>query len=768
MKKITFLTLSVLCLNMAYTQNLLEKTRRIDKLLNEKDSCCYLDIYLKTFLNDTEIKDLTEYPLSKVYFAAYKPNCCMLEKEALKKELQQKLDKVNAEIVALDGRIELLKGTIDNNQNEISKATDYSKWGLTIDFEKYASNVDKMKNINVANLNMMAENKALRSMKEVERIGLLEKMEAVEKTEVGTGTTPSIFSTFSGSVLPTPSSIMDGTAQFLVERTKEELNIAFISKFRALFKDSVQFSHLFPATYHVVMNNDPLNFSTFGKQLQAAAMKDLNEIPYNAIYFLEGENIFKESKDKELFEAFKIILEAIKLQRNGYHPTNTLVLINQKLGYDKAKKRELDIHKIVSLTNAAAQAFFRTKDNRYEGIDDILLLQHKKSHRDIFVSLFAVKNKKLLENISIDSQSMYSGIAANADVVDNFFNITNEWIVLNTKITAVIDSFKTAKTDGEKLKVYMELNNNMVDCFEFGLKLYNMGEPEGGRLFQDKWFKVYKPIVHNTVDLSNNLMSKNYSSALVSFNGVMNTILDNLLKKNPTDSFDRITHILKIAKNLVYWGGFLAEIAESKDQVEVKSLLKKYAEPVGSFSIKRQTNVSLTLNAYPGIYLGGESIVNSSTKAAVGITAPIGFSLNWTCSKKANHSGYDFIRKHNDMTEYRSYKGPVFGIFVPIIDIAAPFVYRWSNDNSHGFPKDLKWEQIFSPGFYFSMGLRKTGLTFMPGIQYTPSLRKIIDASSVETRENAVRFGVTVTYDLPLFTLYKDNRFKPNMKTRKN
>lgn len=767
MKNITLLTLGLLCVNIIHAQNIFEQTKRIDKLLNEKDSCCYLEIYLKTFLTETEIKILTEeYPLSKDYFATYKPNCCATEKEDLKKELQQKLDKVNVEITELNEKIKLLKITIDSNQNQISKASDYSNWNPKINFLQYASGVDNLININTLNYNMMSERKALLSLKESEKINLMNTIASVETTEKLPGTTSSILSTFSGSVLPTPSSIIDGTAQFLVERTKEELNIAFISKFRTLFKDTVQFSHLFPAVYNIVMNNDPLNFSTFGKQLQAAAMNDLNEIPNNAIYFLDRENIFKESKDKELFEAFKIILEAIKLQRNGYHPTNTLVLINQKMGYNKTKKRELDIHKILSLTNAVTQTFFKTKDNRYESIDDILLLQHTQKKRDIFVSLFAIKNKKLLENIYINGQTMYDRIASDTNVVENFFNITNEWIVLNTKITAAIDSFKTAKTDEEKLKVYIELNNNLVDYFEFGLKLYSMGELEEERYFQNKWFKNYKPVVNNAVDLSNNLMSKNYSSALVSFNGIINTILDNLLQKNPTDSFDRIIHILKITKNLVYWGGFIAEIAESKDHIEVKNLLKKYAEPVGSFSIKRQTNISLTLNAYPGLYLGGESIINSSTKMAVGITAPIGFSLNWTCSKKATYKGYDFIKKHNNKTEYRSYKGPVFGVFVPIIDITAPFVYRWSNDNSHGFPKDLKWEQIFSPGVYFSIGLRKTGLTFMPGVQYTPSLRKIINANSLETRENALRFGITITYDLPIFTLYKDNRFKPNIKTK--
>jgi hypothetical protein len=766
MKKITLLTLSLLCLSVIHAQNLVEKTKRIDKLLNEKDSCCYLDIYLKTFLNDAEIKNLTEYPLSKDYFKNYTLHCCNVEKEKLIKKLEEEIKTLDDKVKALDDKILKIRITIGNNKIKISEASDFSKWMGVTDFQKYASNVDNLKAINLDNQKYLAEDMVEKAALENTLAEKKIELARVAATTNDAAKTP-ILSTFAGSILPTPSSIIDGTAQFLVERTKEELNIAFISKFRTLFKDTVQFSNLFPATHNVIMNNDPLNFSTFGKQLQAAAMKDLNEIPYNAIYFLEKENIFKEKKDKELFEAFKIILEAMKIQRNGYHPTNTLVLINQKLGYDKAKKRELDIHKIVSLTNAVAQSFFHTKNNRYESIDDILLLQQKKSQRDIFMSLFAVKNKTLLENISIDKRNIYGEISNNSGIVDNFFNISNEWIVLNTKITAVIDSFKTAKTDDEKLKVYIELNNNIVDCFEFGLKLYNMGEPEDGSLFQDKWFKVYKPIVNNAVDLSNNLMSKNYSSALVSFNGVMGTILDSLLKKNPNDSFDRITHILKITKNLVYWGGFLAEIAESKDHVEVKNLLKKYAEPVGSFSIKRQTNLSLTLNAYPGLYLGGENIINSSTKLAVGITAPIGLSLNWTCSKKSNYKGYDFIKSRNKETEYRTYKGPVFGIFVPIIDIAAPFVYRWSNDNSNGFPKDLKWEQIFSPGIYFSIGLRKTGLTFMPGVQYTPSLRKIIDANAIETRENALRFGLTITYDLPLFTLYKDNRFKPNMKTKK-
>lgn len=57
-------------------------------------------------------------------------------------------------------------------------------------------------------------------------------------------------------------------------------------------------------------------------------------------------------------------------------------------------------------------------------------------------------------------------------------------------------------------------------------------------------------------------------------------------------------------------------------------------------------------------------------------------------------------------------------------------------------------------GDYYTFGLKGSGLTLALGGQMTPELR-VIEQSQLETQESAWRFGMMLTYDIPVLTLWK-------------
>jgi len=183
----------------------------------------------------------------------------------------------------------------------------------------------------------------------------------------------------------------------------------------------------------------------------------------------------------------------------------------------------------------------------------------------------------------------------------------------------------------------------------------------------------------------------------------------------------------------------MVDVLSAESTPEIKSIIYKYAEPAGSFRVKRQSNFSVSLSSYPGLHLGFESTSdnNDNTSFVTGVTAPIGPSINWGNKLMGNGK-----KEHS------------ISLYFPVIDIGAAFSYRWKNDEAEGFPENIKWQQILSPGIHGVWGIGNTPLALMVGAQYTPLLRNITDENNV-LQPNAWRFGTTITVDIPFFHFHK-------------
>ncbi|WP_435354255.1 hypothetical protein [Emticicia sp. SJ17W-69] len=239
--------------------------------------------------------------------------------------------------------------------------------------------------------------------------------------------------------------------------------------------------------------------------------------------------------------------------------------------------------------------------------------------------------------------------------------------------------------------------------------------------------------------------------------------------KDATDDSEKKKVVLD---QFIFYANFITDIITADSTANLEDIINRYAQPVGSYSIKRKNRWSIDVNAYPGLYAGIENPLGTSqlrqNNFINGITAPIGISL----SKGKLQKGY----KDNVI------KGHSWSLFIPVIDIGAAFSYRWTNtsEDGQGLPK-IKLSQIFSPGLYVAYGFKNFPISIMAGAQYTPQLREIIKTSkdttittttengitksvetiynlSTKTEVNTWRYGVSANVDISIFNLFHQRR----------
>jgi len=193
---------------------------------------------------------------------------------------------------------------------------------------------------------------------------------------------------------------------------------------------------------------------------------------------------------------------------------------------------------------------------------------------------------------------------------------------------------------------------------------------------------------------------------------------------------------------------FVNDIALSENAEDVEAAIDAFALPAGSFSVKKKRGHYIAINAFPGMLFGTEQrTIKPTDEGFVALTAPIGlYSKLWNFKLNKKSKNYCSL-----------------GIFIPIIDIAAPVHFRFDASNDESNLGDFDFENIFSPGAYLTIAPGKSPITINIGAQYGPELKEIIPASREQEGvtnvfDDSFRYSIGVTFDIPIFKLYSKNR----------
>ena len=161
------------------------------------------------------------------------------------------------------------------------------------------------------------------------------------------------------------SNIADGLAKFLVERTKQELTMAFFEQFK---QDLIQFQELrllFPHTHTLLLSlgDEIYNFSGYINMLRETFQEDLKTIIPNLRTYLRSDLLSDYFTQKPLLKDIldNALLVAEELQ-NGRHPGDVLTVLKDH------NRNNTNIHNFgpsLELLDLFSQSLRSTTEDRY-------------------------------------------------------------------------------------------------------------------------------------------------------------------------------------------------------------------------------------------------------------------------------------------------------------------------------------------------------------------------------------------------------------------
>lgn len=563
--------------------------------------------------------------------------------------------------------------------------------------------------------------------------------------------------------------IIDATAQFLVDRVKEELLLAFFERFLTQVDQSPELQSLMPSTYFLLQNNDLFRAPSMGQVWITAFKEDLQSMPVHLDALIRTHPQYSDHRNSDLLQLISIaslvyqnagpelryddfLFEAYELVEGSNSK------IAQTLGVVKLVDENLGI-----IGEVASVPFYK-----FESLMDLndqaplyfsALIYHQE--RELFHSITLPKlnmtfvmGEELKTKFPIFIQyvyKLYDQFNALKKAHESFF------------VEGIVDTpfFETEEQrriyEQEQNKQYRQVVFNFSKrAFEFidlGIEMAYLGEIEA--FYASKYYQKIRPVAQFTMDIFESAEEADYGKMLIHASQILDQITALRIQKlEATIALEKtnvkankkrkkeIRVLQSVVRNLVFYGGFMADVTLAHSTDEIRYIIEKYAAPVGSYRVKRQASMSVSLSAYPGLYAGWETTNTTFDEVSpvTGITAPIGFSINW---------GDSFYGMRA--------KGHSFSLFVPVVDIGAPFSYRWNSDPTEGFPENIRIEQILSPGAHVVWGIGNTPLALMMGTQFTPSLRSINEQSN-EIQANAWRIAAALTVDIPVFHFYQSRK----------
>ncbi len=524
----------------------------------------------------------------------------------------------------------------------------------------------------------------------------------------------------------------EGLARFLVERAKEELNIAFFRRFKEEL-ESPEYEDLrilFPESYRVlrVIDTEFYNYAPYIVALREAFKKDLSNLLdnltflFNSPRYTEYFNAHPEWRD--IFNNALIIIYGLA---NGGHPGDIL----NKVANTGFKAVNLNLHNGIRLLNVFSNSVKSTDPNRYWISADSLKLL-KNNALIIFMGLIYQQiGEEIYFTGNPDTVSFKQCIPDSLDDIrlelNKYLNFIREFVYKATIVDSYISELKTKNTSDISYQDYHRY-------FSAAMKLFEHVGAIGQMLQLQFDLSAVTSRVTNILrlmsDIYQDINAQYYSSAI--FNSTI--LLDSLL----SDNFKYRTQIIR-------YGSFMAAVVNAEDAEEVSAAIEAIALPAGSASIKRQTKTNIALNSYVGI-TGGVEYLNelNQFKWIAAVYAPLGVAFSW------GQYSLDNIGK-----QYNEY-GAVT-IFISLIDIGAVTAYRFEDPQSEPLP-EIKFQNIFAPGISLVYGFASSPISVGLGGQLGPALRKISGASKELSGGVNCRIHAFLAVDIPILNFYSNPR----------
>lgn len=538
------------------------------------------------------------------------------------------------------------------------------------------------------------------------------------------------------------TTIADGIAKFLVQRAKEELSVAFFTRFQeAISKPEYKdMRTIFPQTYRTlsVLGTEIYHYEAYIMVLRESFEKDLRTLPSNLPGIIDNQPDFFNNQPelKAILEsAFYLAQQFQDKQHPGEiianYPLNTLNNLdaNYKAG-------------MLTLQLVSASLHSNSGDNYWINTTELKKVFSNESAFKVYLGLLTenAKKKNITFIVGGNNLPLYAMLDTLYDVIrdaDAYKAFIKGFAEQASALDKKIASLKSADSDSMKVENYYSFFVSTIDLIRYTYKLEELPGLKGKvRLKEtiEKYVEVAQTAANIVVDVNR----RNYSSAVVNVTMLYNEVdkLSSGAAATYTVVGDKKYAISDVMNNVLRYGSFMATITQAKTSDDVANAIEAFALPSGSARIKRETAFNVSLNAYVGGFAGSEKILNvdKTPQFVSGITAPVGIAF----SKGIHHWSVS--------------------AFVSVIDLGAITAFRFQNDSIEQVPT-IKLENIFSPGLFLSIGIPKTPISINGGVQIGPNLRQVNSTGTNDFSDNLyVRWSASICVDIPIFNFYTKSK----------
>lgn len=586
-----------------------------------------------------------------------------------------------------------------------------------------------------------------------------------------------------------------GLARFLAGRTKEELNEAFFNKMKEQLNSYPELKTVFPKTASFLDVIETYSYASVIQVLKEAFETDIQNLPvslYNVSKLApsncSSSNICScgkksnckkipaeqcddcekckcEGRLKKIKDFFLTmegqwiglgmftVKEAVQ-STNPFDLLSSISVSSELIGiksYSKQKVKfdDYNLASSIELANFISQSLKSKEENQ-------IWISSKELHAlfkdndlktfKIYLGLLLAKEQK--GDVSIDFYCS-DGIAKKiGDILKEIHtkandanNNVNVYEQTKTLIRNTYSAFNSANSAVKKIIAASEKSleadpQALYDYYRtFTASLKPIVNSEilktitGKTDIGDRYYLI-EQFLNPSVDIAYHTATKKYSAA------VYDAVL--LLNNNKYPIFEK-----PIVKSFVKYGTLISTVANAQSSDEVKQALDASVLPVGSSSIKRNSNWSISINAYVGGYWSYQSDQNQIP--IMGLSAPIGVNF----SKGGLNKWFKGFSSSGDW-------GGLSANF-QIIDLGALVNYYLLKGDTASIPNDftVRLSNIFAPGFNLCYNIPKTPLSIAWGGQYIPTLYKYeqINGTNQLTPSNAFRMQFSVFVDIPMYNL---------------
>jgi len=598
----------------------------------------------------------------------------------------------------------------------------------------------------------------------------------------------------------------EGIALFMISRAKEELTISFFNRFKKCVEENPEIAVLFPKTASTLEHLLSYHYPEMLPALQNAFYDDLNALPNHVDDVLElpryRELLLYFPEIRVAIHSIRIIHQLEDGDAHLYEVIDQFAALSE--WDDRYASVSLkNVGNSVRLGNIISQSLL--DNTRWVSISNILSLVENKVAFEIYLGLIyqQVKNEKITFVDANEKSIPFTDIMKNNRETLIIFQMQlTEFIQLADKVENIAVDIKEKQQAHEKLTnddyyTYISAGIDVVE-YSFGLvKLFN------AQFLADDYVKIMR----SGNDLYKNIFKKEYSAAVVNavdiFKGISgvvekdkNTRITNDLKKvNTSDvaaipdadvkkvvtaiqtsgkATDEDVEVLqanagiieklnskgiipqavalikndiekleKIIPEVSKYGLFMSNVANAKTPDEVKNAIEAAVLPVGSSSIKKNSQWNVSVQSYLGAYWSNNAggAIDRAWNSKFGVVAPIGISASYGFKKWGSAS-----------------------VFASLLDLGAIVDYHLKYDSvSAGGTKtvetsknyQIKLGQIFSPGGYIVYGFPfNLPLSIGFGGQYGPGLSKVQADGTTVVDNPYWRWSAFLAVDIPLFNIF--------------